>query len=76
VFLTFDFDRTLQAAELDADQVFRGTVDPLGAGERRTGGGAREEEEVVGVGGEGQVVAARRDSREDVVRIWGRFAEK
>jgi hypothetical protein len=41
-----------------------------------TGGGAREEEGVVGVGGEGQVVASKqaRETREDVVRV--RFGPK
>ena len=38
--MAFDFDRTLQAAELDADEVFCGAVDPLGVGKRGTGGGA------------------------------------
>ena len=40
VFLAFHFDRTLQAAELDADEVFRRAIDPFGTGERGTGGGA------------------------------------
>jgi hypothetical protein len=38
---------------------------------RRTGGGAWEEEEIVRLGGDSQVVAARRarGTREDVVRL-------
>jgi hypothetical protein len=54
---------------------------------RQTGGGAREEEEVIRVGGEGQVVAARRARGDEGGRclcpLWpqmlpnlGRFGEK